>query len=60
VEAFHVQSWAEHLRQHHRLTASVDAYMAVVRRFMRAPASVTHLISAYGLGDVPPIEHPAE
>ena len=60
VEAFHVQSWAEHLRQHQRLTASADANMAVVRQFMRAPASVTHFISAYGTGDSgpPPIGHP--
>ena len=62
VEAFHVQSWAEHLRQHQRLTASADANIAVVRRFTRAPPSITHLISAYGTGDIAPapIQHPAE
>lgn len=44
VETFLVSSWAEHLRQHHRVTAVSDAQMAQVRPFVDLPG-VGHYLS---------------
>jgi MFS family permease/quinol monooxygenase YgiN len=48
VETFIVESWAEHLRQHERVTATDQAAQQRVRNFLvkKAPAKVTHLIYA--------------
>lgn len=48
VETFLVESWAEHLRQHERVTAADRAVEERARSFHRgdAPPRVSHLISA--------------
>jgi hypothetical protein len=48
VEAFLVESWAEHLRQHGRVTVADRAAEATVRAFHAGndPPRVTHLITA--------------
>ncbi|MCW5890706.1 MAG: MFS transporter [bacterium] len=48
VETFTVDSWAEHLRQHARMTVSDRALREVVRGFHEAPEPpiVTHLLAA--------------
>lgn len=48
VETFLVESWVEHLRQHHRATASDQAVSARVRAFHRGDGApvVTHLVAA--------------
>lgn len=48
VEAFLVESWAEHLRQHGRVTAADRAVETAVRAIHTgdAPPRVTHLITA--------------
>ncbi len=48
VETFIVESWAEHLRQHERATASDRVAQEQVRVFLRdVPATITHLIYAH-------------
>jgi hypothetical protein len=48
VETFTVESWAEHLRQHERMTVADRELVSVVREFHigDAPPVVTHLIAA--------------
>jgi len=54
VEIFHVSSWVEHLRQHHRDTVASDAAFDGVRGFLVAHP-VEHLLSAYSPGALDPI-----
>jgi hypothetical protein len=51
VETFVVESWAEHLRQHERVTAADRAAEARSRAFHRgdSPPIVTHFVSARSL-----------
>jgi predicted MFS family arabinose efflux permease len=50
VEAFYVDSWLEHLRQHDRITRADRELQDAVHRFQTAGApKVTHLISAGAL-----------
>ena len=44
VETFVITSWAEHLRQHERLTRTDHAVVEGVRRHLRAEPEVRHLI----------------
>lgn len=46
VETFVVESWAEHLRQHARVTVADQAIQEIVRQFHRGdePPVVTHLV----------------
>jgi hypothetical protein len=48
VETFHVESWAEHLRQHERTTRADRELETRVRSWHApdAPLRVTHLIAA--------------
>ncbi len=48
LETFTVESWAEHLRQHERVTMSDREVQAIVRSFHVGPdaPAVTHLIAA--------------
>jgi MFS family permease/quinol monooxygenase YgiN len=48
VESFVVESWAEHLRQHHRATVADGELQARVRAFHRGaqPPRVSHLLAA--------------
>lgn len=54
VEIFMVESWGEHLRQHHRGTAADVAVMALVRAFHRGdhPPQVTHWVAVQTERDV--------
>jgi MFS family permease/quinol monooxygenase YgiN len=47
VETFVVESWEEHLRQHHRVTATDQQMMTEIARIYSAQPEVTHLLSAY-------------
>jgi len=47
VENFVVSSWAEHLRQHHRRTASTGELLAELRRYIDSSTGVSHYISSY-------------
>jgi MFS family permease len=47
LETFVVDSWAEHLRQHHRATASVDAHLQAVYAHLDGTVAVGHYLSAY-------------
>jgi hypothetical protein len=53
VETFVVSSWAEHLRQHHRRTASSDAMLESVRRYIES-GGINHYLSAYSDGGLAP------
>jgi len=46
LETFLVESWAEHLRQHQRVTKADRLIQKRVRQFLRSEPIVTHLISA--------------
>jgi MFS family permease len=50
VEAFVVESWLEHLRQHDRVTNADRVRQEQVDRFLLRPASITHLVNAGALG----------
>jgi len=59
LETFVVESWAEHLRQHERMTVADRAVENSVRAFHTAetPPTVSHFISAYaGKGPLPKVE----
>ena len=51
LELFVVESWAEHLRQHDRRTATDLAALDLVRPFVKGDVAVSHYVSAYSLGD---------
>ena len=53
VETFVVESWAEHLRQHHRGTAGDAAAVTRVRAYHRGegPPRVTHWVAVNAEGD---------
>ena len=46
LESFVVSSWAEHLRQHERLTHADTAVEQDVRRYTRGEPTIRHLIYA--------------
>jgi quinol monooxygenase YgiN len=46
IETFIVESWAEHLRQHERLTSADRELEENVRRFESKPIKVRHFIYA--------------
>jgi len=45
VETFHIDSWAEHLRQHERTTRADREVLERVRKFARATPAVRHLVT---------------
>jgi len=51
LEVFVVESWAEHLRQHDRRTATDLAALDTVQPFVKGDVSISHYVSAYGLGN---------
>jgi quinol monooxygenase YgiN len=46
IENFLLESWAEHLRQHERVTKTDRVFEARAARFLLQPAKTTHLIAA--------------
>jgi MFS family permease len=50
LETFYVESWAEHMRQHERVTKSDRALQQRIRQLSREEPVVTHLISADSRG----------
>jgi MFS family permease len=54
VEVFMVESWAEHLRQHERITVAdlVIEEKARAYRVADAPSAVRHFVSAYPRGEI--------
>jgi MFS family permease len=59
VETFVVQSWAEHLRQHHRITVTSQAILEDVRSYARRDRAVGHYLSSSSPGALAPLEaHP--
>jgi MFS family permease len=51
LEVFVVESWAEHLRQHQRRTATDLAVHELVNQYVKADITVGHYVSAYSLAD---------
>jgi MFS family permease len=49
VEAFLLESWAEHLRQHGRVTKAGQGLQSSVTTFNRGPPVVSHLVAALPL-----------
>ncbi len=47
LETFVTDSWAEHVRQHHRSTASMDAQLQAVYAYLDGSVAVSHYLSAY-------------
>ena len=47
LETFLVESWAEHLRQHKRVTNADRLVQEEVRRLLKAPPTTTHLVAAH-------------
>ena len=47
LETFVVGSWAEHIRQHHRSTASIDAHLQELYAHLDGNIAVGHYLSAY-------------
>jgi MFS family permease len=47
LETFVVDTWAEHVRQHHRRTVTADVMMQETREFVEGDVTVAHLLSAY-------------
>jgi predicted MFS family arabinose efflux permease len=56
VETFVVATWAEHLRQRERRTVAGDALAQEVRSFVEGDVVVSHLVSAYGIGALRPVD----
>lgn len=56
IETFLVQSWAEHLRQHHRTTAASHALEQSLRPYLRAERTVGHFLATSSLGALAPLE----
>jgi hypothetical protein len=54
VETFHVDSWAEHLRQHARDTVASDARFESVRQLVEGTIEAEHLVSAFSDGVLGP------
>jgi hypothetical protein len=53
VEAFLVESWLEHLRQHERVTNADRVLQETVHRFqIEGTPNITHLIAAKPASDV--------
>ena len=52
LESFVVDSWAEHLRQHQRSTATSDVRLDEVRPFHEAGIAVADYVSAYSPGAI--------
>src|SRR3954447_8343474 len=50
VEMFHVESWADHLRQHQRVTAHFGEQWESVRDYLHSIEAPSHLLSAYSPG----------
>jgi predicted MFS family arabinose efflux permease len=50
VEMFHVESWADHLRQHQRVTVHFGEQWESVRNYMHTTEAPSHLLSAYSPG----------
>jgi len=46
IEAFLVESWVEHMRQHSRVTVGARRLQDAVRNLVRKEPSVTHLVAA--------------
>ena len=46
IEEFMVESWAEHLRQHERLTISDDRVQQLLIPLLDEPPRISHFISA--------------
>jgi hypothetical protein len=46
LETFIVSSWAEHLRQHERMTQADREVEESIRKYVRGSAKVRHLVSA--------------
>jgi hypothetical protein len=51
LEVFVVESWAEHLRQHQRRTATDLAVHELVNQYVKGDVTVGHYVSAYSLAD---------
>jgi MFS family permease len=49
LETFAVESWAEHVRQHHRRTAG-DTHIEIVLAYSNDDPQVSHYVSAYSHG----------
>jgi quinol monooxygenase YgiN len=47
LETFLVESWLEHLRQHKRVTNADRALQQHVRRLLKGPPTITHLVAAH-------------
>jgi MFS family permease len=62
VEHFLVSSWAEHLRQHHRITANSDQVLARLRPFVEPGGdAIHHYISTASRGGMAPhIDRPRD
>ena len=52
LEVFVVESWAEHLRQHQRRTATDLAVHDAVQQYVKGDLSASHFISDYSLSDL--------
>jgi len=47
LETFLVESWLEHLRQHKRVTNADRVLQQHVRRLLKGPPTITHLVAAH-------------
>jgi Transmembrane secretion effector len=56
LETFVVDSWAEHVRQHHRSIASIDAHLKELYVYLDGGVGAGHYVSAYSPGALAPHE----
>ena len=56
VETFTVRTWGEHLRQHTRRTRTADVMLQRAREYVEGDVEVAHLVSAYGVSGLDPVE----